>query len=455
MNNHMNKSVNNIIDALGGTSKLANLLGVNPSAVSNYRQKGFPARLHLKIIALCEEFSIPIDNEFIDKSKIPLKVIKSNSYEFLTQKSNSIMSSLSSDGYQLVDPPILVPADKVIDRLGETIVDRLFIFSQKDGIRLCLRPDLTIPTCLYYLGQGFKGEKKLYSYFGKVFQFYDEEENEPNEFTQTGIESIGDQNLLSADVEIFVKIYNALKKEGINNFRTYFGDVSLFQEFINVLDIPELWKKNLLEKFWNEDEFKVLLDEISKKNFNNDEFAERVYSLDIESALELVRGNINLSDRSFFAGRSLEEITDRLRKKGESYSLKPLSDSTKKLITEFLSIKDKPSLAIIRLRKLCKSLDGSLLNKIDEAEKRFEIIQSTGVDFQNAIFGAEKGRDVEYYSGFLYDFAWSNNNESIYIGGGGRYDNLIKLLGSENRIPAVGAALNLKKVERISQIESL
>ena len=451
----MNKSVNNIINALGGTTKLANLLGVNPSAVSNYRQKGFPARLHLKIIALCEEFSIPIDNDFIDKSKIPLKVIKSNSNEFLTHKSNSIMSSLSSDGYQLIDPPILVPVDKVIDRLGETIVDRLYIFSQKDGVRLCLRPDLTIPTCLYYLDQGFGGEKKLYSYFGKVFQFYDEEENEPTEFTQTGIESIGDQDSLHADVDVFVKIYNALKKEGINNFKTYFGDVSLFQEFINVLDIPDLWKKSLLEKFWNEEEFKVLLDEISKKNIKNDKFAERVYSLDIDSALELVRGTINSSDGSFFAGRSLEEITDRLRKKGESYSLKPLSDSTKKLITEFLSIKDKPSLAISKLRKLCKSLDGSLLNKIDEAEKRFEIINSNGVDFKHAVFSAEKGRDVEYYSGFLYDFVWNNNNESIYIGGGGRYDDLIKLLGSENRIPAVGAALNLKKVERISQIESL
>ena len=112
-------------------------------------------------------------------------------------------------------------------------------------------------------------------------------------------------------------------------------------------------------------------------------------------------------------------------------------------------------MAISGLRKLCKSLDRSLLNKIDEVEKRFEIINSNGVDFNNAIFGAEKGRDVEYYSGFLYDFAWNNNNESIYIGGGGRYDDLIKLLGSENRIPAVGAALNLKKVERISQIESL
>ena len=38
------------------------------------------------IISLCEEFSIPIDNDFIDKSKIPLKVIKSNSNEFLTHK---------------------------------------------------------------------------------------------------------------------------------------------------------------------------------------------------------------------------------------------------------------------------------------------------------------------------------------------------------------------------------
>ena len=48
-----------------------------------------------------------------------------------------------------------------------------------------------------------------------------------------------------------------------------------------------------------------------------------------------------------------------------------------------------------------------------------------------------------------------NNNESLYIGGGGRYDNLIKSLGSKNKIPAVGAALNIKRIERLSQIERL
>ena len=67
----MNKSVNDIINALGGTGNLANLLGVKPSAVSNYIKKGIPSRLHLKIISLCEEYSIPIDNVFFDNEKIP------------------------------------------------------------------------------------------------------------------------------------------------------------------------------------------------------------------------------------------------------------------------------------------------------------------------------------------------------------------------------------------------
>ena len=451
----MNKSVNDIINALGGTGNLANLLGVKPSAVSNYRKKGFPARLHLKIISLCEEYSIPIDNVFFDNEKIPFKSIKSKSSEVLTKTSHSILNNLTSDGYELIDPPVLVSADKVLDRLGEAIADRLYIFSQQDGIRLCLRPDLTIPTCLYYLDQGLSGEKRLFSYFGKVFQFYGEDSNEPVEYTQTGIESIGDSDKINADIEVFVKIQNALIDEGIKNLNTYFGDVSLFRTFIKVLDIPDLWKSKLLEKFWNENEFRTLLEEISKNQKVSDDLSQRIFSLDQKSALELVRGTINAFDTNSYAGRSIEEITDRLRKKGEAFSLKPLSKNTKDLIKDFLSISDRPLQALEKLRKLCLTLDKSLIDKIDETSTRFEIIQKSGVGLKNTIFTPEKGRDVEYYSGFLFDFVWKNNNESLYIGGGGRYDNLIKSLGSESKIPAVGAALNMKRIERLSQIERL
>ena len=165
----MKKNVNDIINSLGGTGKLANLLGVNPSAVSNYRRKGFPARLHLKIAMLCEERSVQISSEVLGGVTVP-KIIKTNPKEYLSGTSLSMVKHLSTEGFDLIDPPVMVSADKVLDRMGENLADRLFIFSDQEGLRLCLRPDLTIPTCLYYLDQGFTGEKKLYSYFGKVFQ---------------------------------------------------------------------------------------------------------------------------------------------------------------------------------------------------------------------------------------------------------------------------------------------
>ena len=451
----MDKAVNDIINALGGTGNLANLLGVNPSAVSNYRRKGFPARLHLKIIALCEEYSIPIKDNLFGGAKISLRAIKKTTTESLANTSHSILNNLSSDNYEIIDPPILVSADKVLDRLGESIADKLYIFSQHDGVRVCLRPDLTIPTCLYYLDHGYTGEKKLFSYFGKVFQFHGEDSNEAFEYSQAGIESIGDKDKINSDVEVFYKISNALQKEGLKNYNTYFGDVSLFREFIKVLDIADLWKEKLLEKFWNDNEFKDLLVTISNKKKLSDDFSRKIYSLDKESAEDLVRGTINAVEESSYAGRSVEEITDRLRQKGEEFSIDPLSSTTEKLIREFLSISDQPLKALDKLKKLCKSLDGSLLEKIEETVARFEKIQNLGVNFNKAIFSPEKGRDVEYYTGFLFDFVGKNNSENLYIGGGGRYDGLIKSLGSKLSIPAVGAALNMKRVERFSNLESL
>ena len=451
----MDKSVNDIINALGGTGNLANLLGINPSAVSNYRRKGFPARVHLKIIALCEEYSIPIKDNLFSDAKISLRKIKKNTSESLTKTSHSILNNLSLNNYEMIDPPILVSADKVLDRLGESIADKLYIFSQHDGVRVCLRPDLTIPTCLYYLDQGYTGEKKLFSYFGKVFQFHGEDSNEAFEYSQAGIESIGDKDKINSDVEVFYKISNALQEEGLKNYNTYFGDVSLFREFIKVLDIADLWKDKLLEKFWNDNEFKELLIKLSKKKKLSDDFSRKIFSIDKKSAEELVRGTINVADKSSYAGRSVEEITDRLRQKGEEFSIEPLSSASEKLIREFLSISDQPLKALDKLKKLCKSLDRSLLEKIEETVARFEKIHNLGVNFNKAIFSPEKGRDVEYYTGFLFDFVGKNNSESLYIGGGGRYDGLIKSLGSKLSIPAVGAALNMKRVERFSYLESL
>ena len=49
---------------------------------------------------------------------------------------------------------------------------------------------------------------------------------------------------------------------------------------------------------------------------------------------------------------------------------------------------------------------------------------------------------MEYYTGLVFE-VYSGNKE---IARGGRYDDLLKSLGAKKKIPAVGAAINLKNI---------
>ena len=60
------------------------------------------------------------------------------------------------------------------------------------------------------------------------------------------------------------------------------------------------------------------------------------------------------------------------------------------------------------------------------------------------IFSTNFGRDIEYYSGLVFEIYNSSKKE---IARGGRYDGLLKSLGSKKNISAVGAAINLNNLK--------
>jgi len=62
----------------------------------------------------------------------------------------------------------------------------------------------------------------------------------------------------------------------------------------------------------------------------------------------------------------------------------------------------------------------------------------------NMIFSTNFGRDIEYYTGVVFEIYDSSKKE---IARGGRYDDLLKSLGSKKNIPAVGAAINLNNLK--------
>jgi len=60
------------------------------------------------------------------------------------------------------------------------------------------------------------------------------------------------------------------------------------------------------------------------------------------------------------------------------------------------------------------------------------------------IFSANFGRDMEYYTGVVFEIYNSSKKE---IARGGRYDGLLKSLGAKKNISAVGAAINLNNLQ--------
>ena len=77
--------------------------------------------------------------------------------------------------------------------------------------------------------------------------------------------------------------------------------------------------------------------------------------------------------------------------------------------------------------------------------KNFKSIQNLKKLNHDINFVTNFGRDVEYYTGIVFE-VFSGTKE---IASGGRYDDLLKSLGAKKRIPAVGAAINLKNIWKI------
>ena len=59
---------------------------------------------------------------------------------------------------------------------------------------------------------------------------------------------------------------------------------------------------------------------------------------------------------------------------------------------------------------------------------------------------AEFGRNVDYYTGFVFDVVTSNLGEDSPVAGGGRYDNLMRSVGATVNVPAVGAMIHTERL---------
>ena len=339
--------------------------------------------------------------------------------------SDQIINTFKNNGFVLSEPDVLLDSEYIIQRSGENFKRSMLIFENEDGKLMCLRPDLTVASCIKYLEK--KTKSKIY-YSGQAYRRNNKNKSEfINE--QLGIEILGSKNQLQDDYKVIQTILNSAKKIKSKKIQIKVGDISLFKKLINSLDMPERWKLRLIRHFWRPEYFEELLKRLEK----NSDIDSVAFDTDKKRFYEMKQ----MEQNEVIAGRSISEILKRFDKKIKDPRSFKQGKKIVKIIRSFLKIS-------CELSKIEKTLliftKKNNLNK--NIFKKLKSIQNLKKLKHDIYFSTNFGRDIEYYTGIVFE-VFAGNKE---IARGGRYDDLLKSLGAKKNIPAVGAAINLNNI---------
>jgi len=342
--------------------------------------------------------------------------------------SEKILRSVKSKGFKYIQLPSVIETNHIVQRSGESFRKFIFSFIDQAGNELCLRPDLTIVSCLRYLENNLKNKEKVF-YYG---QAYRKSENKKDSIirNQIGFEIIGSQNEKIDDKEIINTSLKSLKNFKYSSGTMTIGNVEIFNLLISKLDIPKRWKLRLSRHFWREDYFNELL----KRLETNSDVDPTIVEVDKKRYLKMLRDNQTL----IIANRTIKEILERFNNKIKDPRRPSSGRSITKIIRDYLKIKCPINKTAFELNKFFRK------NKINlVVDQKYFPISKNKISKLNVVFSTSFGRQLEYYTGMVFKIDIRSKSRIINCCNGGRYDKLISDLGSKKQIPAVGAALNL------------
>ncbi len=380
-------------------------------------------------------------------------------FQALEDQAQNILSVFCAADYEAVAPSIIQPADIFLDVVGEDLRSRTYVFTDPEGAELCLRPDLTVPTCrLHWERYGRPNETGRYCYNGPAFRFQPDggSSTNPREFRQAGIEYFGGTHCEAAETEILCLVVKALKAAGLQDFQIRIGDVGIFEALLNTLDMQARWRERLKAQFWRPAAFRTALKELSSRpaaavdglpeDLLHDLGEARGSAAEQIIAQYLARKGIEL-----IGARSMTEIAENLTAMVEDARAEPLPAATRELLEAYLDVDAPARAAGARMRDLIQATGFKLSGPLDVYERRLKSFASAGIDLSQICFSADFGRRLEYYTGFVFEVHASGLDAKSPIAGGGRYDKLMRVVGASTDVPGVGAMIHTERLLRAVQ----
>jgi ATP phosphoribosyltransferase regulatory subunit len=355
--------------------------------------------------------------------------------------SAAVLAHLEAAGYPRCEPPILQKPAVFFDS-GEDIRSRLYLTSDLSGAEYCLRPEYTIPVCGLYLASEAAGKPATFSYCGPVFRYRNEG---PSEFLQAGLESFGRTDREAADAEILGLALDAVASAGGPELAVRFGDAGLIHALLAALDLSPQWRRRILRGHAQEKMLDTILAAATNgAGHDHSGVLAALEGTDKQGARALVEDLLAIAGISTVGGRSAAEIAERFLEQAALKSGSGFPAEQRAVLAEFLDIEADPDQASLRLRQLASDAKLDLNAALDRFDARLGFMATRGLDIAELSFATRFARNLDYYTGFVFEAAPRPDGRPVI--GGGRYDGLLRSLGARDDIPAVGAAIWVERL---------
>lgn len=352
----------------------------------------------------------------------------------------ALIALFEREGYARIEPQVLQPADVFIDLSGEDIRRRMFVTQDASGTELCLRPEYTIPVCLQHLSS-HGARPSGYSYGGPVFRM---RPGESGEFLQAGLESIGRTDVSAADAEILGLALEGLAQIGGPAPIVKLGDMGLLHALIDALGIAPAAKRRVIRAIVSGQGLASLAETDGTGPQEHAGLLAAIEGQAPHAAKAFVEDILSIAGIASVGGRSAGEIAERFLARAANRT--GLSDEARRVLERYLTIQGDPDQAAHAIRALTRDSGLDIQPALSAFEERTGFMAARGLDVSTFSFAATFARNLDYYTGFIFEVQDPRRSDGKPIVGGGRYDRLLDHLGAESPIPAVGCSFWLDRI---------
>jgi len=181
---------------------------------------------------------------------------------------NAVSGVFESFGYESVVTPLFEHAELFERKSGEEISEHMYVFEDKGGRRLCLRPEATASVARMFASELKNRRMPLrLSYFGRMFRYERPQKGRYREFWQSGVELIGIESAI-ADVEVIEVAARVLERVGLD-YSLDVGHLGVLRSLLGDLGLDESRQDHIISLV-----DRGLLDDVRKEVSD-----ERLFSL--------------------------------------------------------------------------------------------------------------------------------------------------------------------------------